>query len=137
MVHMCRRIAVLGLVAVAVALSAVPSYAAKAQPAKPVISYVFYDGDEPRTEGDEYAVVSNTGGTAINLQGYRLNAGDGGQDFRFPSFTLKPGAQVRIYTNRTIKGSFSFRIARAIWNNKGDCGYLFNQKGGQVNSYCY
>lgn len=126
------------LACVAFVLSVVtstPSLAAA--PAKPVISYVFYDGAESRTEGDEYAVVKNAGGTEINLKGWLLNAGDRGQNFSFPSYVLKPGASVRIYTNRTIKGAFSFGIRKAIWNNGGDCGYLFTASGKQASEYCY
>lgn len=114
-----------------------PFSAAAAAPAKPIISYVFFDGAEPRSEGDEYAVIKNTGGTALDLKGFRINAGDRGQDFRFPSYALKPGASVKVYTNRAIKGSFSFGIRRAIWNNSGDCGFLFNAAGTQVSKYCY
>ena len=108
-----------------------------AVPAKPVISYIFFDGNEPRSEGDEYAVVKNIGGTAINLQGYRLSAGDPGQNFVFASFVLKPGAAVRIYTNRALPRSFSFGRRSAIWNNDGDCGALYNATGKQVSRYCY
>jgi endonuclease YncB( thermonuclease family) len=104
---------------------------------KVIISSVFYDGAEPRTEGDEYADISNTDSTPVNLQGYRLNAGDPGQDFTFPSFVLSAGAQVRVYTNRNIAGSFSFGRGQAIWNNDGDCGYLFDAGGNQVSEYCY
>lgn len=123
------------LVIVLSVLSSSPSVAATA--AKPIISYVYYDGQERRTEGDEYAVVKNAGGSEINMKGWRLNAGDRGQDFYFPSYVLKAGASVRIYTNRTVKGAFSFRSRRAIWNNDGDCGYLFNASGKQASSYCY
>lgn len=136
---MMMRVRIGALVAcVALVLSVVastPSLAAAA--ARPVISYVFYDGAEARSEGDEYAVVKNTGGTEINVKGWRLNAGDRGQDFYFPSYVLKPGASVRIYTNRTIKGAFSFGIRKAIWNNGGDCGFLFNASGKQASQYCY
>jgi len=101
------------------------------------ISYVNYDGAESRTEGDEYAVITNKGDTPVNLRGYHLNAGDSGQDFYFPSFVLEAGAGVRVYTNRTIAGSFSFGIGKAIWNNQGDCGYLYDSKGKQISEYCY
>lgn len=130
------RVLVTGLlVGVVFVASSTASYAAAA--ARPVISYVYYDGTEARTEGDEYAVVQNAGGTEINLRGWRLNAGDRGQDFYFPSYVLKPGASVRIYTNRTIKGAFSFGIRKAIWNNGGDCGYLSNASGKVASEYCY
>ena len=133
MYHLSTICILLALFAVAL-----PSHLIQAAtPAKPVISYIFFDGKEPRTEGDEYAVVKNIGGTAINMKGWRLNAGDRGQDFYFPSFVLNPGLQVRIYTNRIVKGSFSFGRRSAIWNNAGDCGILFNAAGKQVHVYPY
>jgi micrococcal nuclease len=104
---------------------------------KVIISHIFYDGREARSEGDEYAAIKNTGSTAVNLEGYHLNAGDGGQDFYFPSFVLRPGAEVRVYTNRDIEGSFSFGRRSAIWNNSGDCGYLYDPNGAEVSKYCY
>ena len=51
---------------------------------------------------------------------------DGGQDFTFPSFLLNSGAEVRVYTNRDIPGSFSFNRGSAIWNNDGDTARLQN-----------
>jgi micrococcal nuclease len=104
---------------------------------KVVIASVYYDGQEFRTEGDEYVVIRNAGSAAVNLQGWRINAGDAGQDFVFPSHVLQPGAEVRVYTNRSIAGSFSFGSGRAIWNNDGDCGYLYDAQGKQVDDYCY
>ena len=117
--------------------SITPLHAAAATPAKPVISFVFFDGVEYRSEGDEYAVIKNTGGSTVNLKGFRLNAGDNGQDFWFPSYQLKPGAKVVVYTNRAVKGAFSYGWRKAIWNNSGDCGFLFNAAGKQVSEYCY
>jgi hypothetical protein len=102
-----------------------------------VISFINYDGLEPRTEGDEYVAIKNTGTSPINLEGYTINAGDRGQDFTFPSHTLKPGAEVRVYTNRDVRGSFSFGVHRAIWNNRGECGYLYDPQGVEVSTYCY
>jgi endonuclease YncB( thermonuclease family) len=104
---------------------------------KVIISFIYYDGQESRTEGDEYVVVKNTGPGAVNLQGYSINAGDPGQDFTFPSQVLNAGAEVRVYTNRDIPGSFSFDYGRAIWNNDGDCGYLYDPQGTEVSRYCY
>lgn len=100
---------------------------------------IFYDGAEPRVEGDEYAEIQNVGGAAVNLQGWRLNAGNPGQDFRFPGFTMEPGQVCRIYTDEVHPDScgFSFGSGQALWNNNGDCGYLHNNEGLIVSEYCY
>lgn len=113
--------------------------AAPAGAAKVIIQSVFYDGLVSRVESDEYAVIANTGTASINLAGWRLNAGDNGQDFRFPSYDLAPGASCRVYTNQFHPEScgFSFGRGQAIWNNGGDCGFLYNASGAEVSRYCY
>jgi len=108
-------------------------------PAKVVITHIRYDGVVPIKESDEYVVIDNQGGSSVNLKGWRLYAGDPGQNFYFPSFDLKPGQKCRVYTNEvhTATCGFSFKIDKAIWNNGGDCGSLFNSGGKRVSYYCY
>lgn len=101
------------------------------------ITSIYYDGQEPRSEGDEYAIIRNVGTTAVNMAGWNLYAGDPGQDFYFPDFVLRAGAEVRVYTNRDVAGHFSFGRGSAVWNNDGDCGYLYDPDGTEVSSYCY
>ncbi|MCB0186373.1 MAG: lamin tail domain-containing protein [Caldilineaceae bacterium] len=107
--------------------------------AKVVIQYIYYDGQVSRVESDEYAEIANVGNAAVNIGGWRLNAGDPGQDFRFPSVDLAPGQSVRVYTNQVHpeSGGFSFGSGKAIWNNKGDCGVLFDAGGQVVSERCY
>jgi hypothetical protein len=116
-----------------------PSPTTEVVPGDVQITYIYYDGQEPQVEGDEYAVIQNIGGQAVNLQGWRLNAGADGQDFNFPGYTLEPGASCRVYTNRNFPEycGFSFNKGQALWNNGGDCGYLFDNTSAQVSSYCY
>jgi endonuclease YncB( thermonuclease family) len=103
------------------------------------ITYIYYDGQVSQVESDEYAVVTNNGGSVVNLSGWRLNAGDPGQDFGFPSFDLQPGQSCRIYTNESHPDTcgFTFGSGSAIWNNGGDCGYLYDASGVEVSHYCY
>jgi hypothetical protein len=111
------------------------------QPGTPkvVIQNVFYDGGVYQVESDEYAVIANMGTAPLNIGGWLLNAGDNGQNFIFPSFTIAPGQSVRVYTDEihAETGGFSFNIHRAIWNNKGDCGYLYDKSAVEVSRYCY
>ncbi|MFN8487492.1 MAG: lamin tail domain-containing protein [Caldilineaceae bacterium] len=104
-----------------------------------VLQAIVFDGQVRQVESDEYAVVANTGATAVNVKGWKLNAGDPGQDFYFPSFELKPGQNCRIYTNELHADTcgFSFGSTKALWNNKGDCGYLYDAAGHLVSSTCY
>jgi endonuclease YncB( thermonuclease family) len=116
-----------------------PPAEAPATPGDVRITYIYYDGQVPRVESDEYAVVKNTGGSAVNLAGWRLNADDPGQDFWFPDFALQPEQECRVYTNEYHPEScgFSFGKGSAIWNNKGDCGHLYDASGAEVSTYCY
>lgn len=110
-------------------------------PAAPnvIIQYIRFDGVVPKTESDEYAVVFNAGASAVNLQGWRLNAGDPGQDFVFPALTLAPGQACWVYTNEVHPETcgLSFRRSQAIWNNKGDCGRLYRADGQLAHEKCY
>jgi len=119
-----------------------PTETAPPQPAgtgNVVISHIFYDGVVYRVESDEYAQITNKDTVPVNLGGWHLNAGDPGQDFWFPSFVIQPGQSCRVYTNEYHPEScgFSFGSGRAIWNNKGDCGYLYDASGTLVSQYCY
>lgn len=104
------------------------------------ITFVRFNGDINPSEPDEYAVIQNTGAGTINLSGWRLNAGNPGQDFNFPGIDLGPGQSCRVYTNQVQPescGGASFGSGSAIWLNSGDCGYLFDNTGAQVSQYCY
>lgn len=104
-----------------------------------VIAAIFYDGKKPIVESDEYAVISNNSNEPVSMTGWRLNAGNSGQNFIFPSFTIAPNQSIRVYTNEVHPetGGFSFGVNHAIWNNKSDCGYLYDGNGVQVSTYCY
>jgi micrococcal nuclease len=103
------------------------------------ITFIFYDGIVKQVESDEYAEIANVGAAPIDIGGWLLNAGDPGQDFVFPGFVLQPGQVCRVYTNEYHPDScgFSFGSSRAIWNNKGDCGYLYNANRELASTYCY
>jgi hypothetical protein len=100
------------------------------------ILYIRYDGQVPQSESDEYVEIGNTGGTAVNLGGWHINAGDGGQDFWID---LQPGQSCRVYTNEVHPETcgFSFGRGSAVWNNGGDCGYLYDAAGVEVSRRCY
>ncbi len=110
-----------------------------AAPGNVVISSIYYDGQVARVESDEYAEITNQGGTVVNLAGWRLNADDDGQDFWFPDFELQPGQSCRVYTNENHPETcgFSFNSGKAIWRNDGECGHLFDNTGAEVSSRCF
>lgn len=104
-----------------------------------VISNIFYDGKVAQVESDEYAVITNNGSAAVDLGGWRLNAGTDGQDFSFPSFNLEPGQSCRVYTDQSHPETcgFSFASNKALWRNSGDCGRLYDTAGAMVSERCY
>lgn len=104
------------------------------------ITDIFYDGLEPRTEGDEYVEIRNNDSVPIQLQGWTLrDAADPPHVFTFPSFVVQPDQTCRVYTDEVHAEAcgFSYGSSSAIWNNDGDCAFLRNSSGVQVDSYCY
>jgi hypothetical protein len=85
-------------------------------------------GDDRRNLNGEYALVRNTGATAINLARWNLDAGDRSQRFSLASYSLKKGATVRIHTGRgtTRAGHLYLGAGRPIWNNDGDTATLID-----------
>jgi hypothetical protein len=103
------------------------------------ISHINYDGHEKRTEGDEYAQLSNSGAKWVELSDWQLSAGSE-QNFVFPKGALlKPFSSIKVFTNKIegSSGGYSFASHKAIWNNQGDTGVLTDHKGQKVAQYSY
>jgi hypothetical protein len=85
-------------------------------------------GDDRRNRNGEYALVRNTGKAAINLAGWKLDAGDRSQRFSLASYVLNKGATVRIHTGRwtTRAGHLFLGSGRPVWNNDGDTATLID-----------
>jgi hypothetical protein len=96
-------------------------------------------GDDRRNRNGEYALVRNTGAVAINLVGWKLDAGDRSQRFTLASYHLKRNARVRIHTGRgtTKAGHLYLGSARPIWNNDGDTATLIDPHNIAVSRYRY
>ena len=96
-------------------------------------------GDDRRNRNGEYALVRNTGAAAINLAGWKLDAGDRSQRFTLASYPLKKGATVRIHTGRgtTRAGHLFLGSGRPIWNNDGDTATLIDPHNVAVSRYRY
>ena len=78
--------------------------------------------------------VRNTGAGAINLAGWKLDAGDRSQRFSLASYPLKKGATVRIHTGRgmTRAGHLYLGAGWPIWNNDGDTATLIDPHKSQA-----
>lgn len=110
----------------------------EARPNQVVITAIFFHG-EVEAESDEYAEITNRGDYPIQLEGWRLLAGESSQDFLFPNFILLPGQTCRVYTDEVHHEScgFSFHSPQAIWDNLTDCGYLYTNTGDVISKFCY
>jgi micrococcal nuclease len=104
-----------------------------------VIVEIHHDGQIDPHEPDEYVEIRNEGSAAVHLAGWRLNAGAHGQDFWFPEFLLAPGQSCRVYTDEVHPEycGFSFGSEQPLWNNDGDCGFLYDAAGAAVSRQCY
>ncbi len=103
------------------------------------IGFINYDGEQARTENDEFVEIANTGQHLLDLSGWQVSSGKD-QIFHFPEGSkIQPFCSIRIYTNLIDEttGGYSFNSSRAIWNNKGDTGRLKDAKGTLVSEYSY
>jgi len=107
-----------------------------------VIECIFFDGEVPRSEADEYVQLINKGTTPAALDGWSLvDLTDRGQQFTFgEASTIEPGARVRVYTNQVHPewGGFSFGYGRSIWHNtNADTAGLIDPEGNVVSRMSY
>jgi micrococcal nuclease len=110
-----------------------------AGPSCVAIVHIHHRGDPSVGEADEYCEIANRGGTAANLQCWRLNAGSPGQDLLFPDLVLQPGQKLRVYTGsgQAVSGVPTFGRQCGVWHDEGDCGRLYDARGSEVSTYCY
>ncbi|KZN13053.1 lamin tail domain-containing protein [Marinomonas sp. TW1] len=107
---------------------------------KVVISHMNYDGEEHRSEGDEFVEISNISDCDVILDEWRLDAITNQNEFCFPIHTkLNAFTSIKVYTNKTdLKpDEFSFNSPRAIWNNSGGGCQLLDYQGCLVSEYRY
>lgn len=103
------------------------------------ITHIFFDGTDPKKEGDEFIEIANLGASIVDL-GLWVITSEGGQRFEFPKGSkLMPHSELKVYTNRIDEssGGYSFNSNRAIWNKKGDTGKLFDYQNILVSEYAY
>lgn len=99
-----------------------------------VISNINFKGDDDNHE--EYVEIFNNGPMIVDVSGWRLNAGNDGQDVVIPLDTLMhPQTSIRIDT--AGRSELSFNRKHSVWNNKGDEGLLFDNAGNLISSWLY
>jgi hypothetical protein len=104
------------------------------------ISYIHFDGQEFRTEGDEYIEISNTSEHIIELGGWHLDILRSGRSFTFDNgVQLTAHASLKVFTNKAElkRNEYSFDSPTALWNNQqGGC-KLLDYQDREVFSYFY
>jgi competence protein ComEC len=112
-----------------------PTPTATLLPASLRITSLIYDSR------DERIAITNNGGQAQAMTGWKIQSVVGSQWYYFPSgYTLGAGATVRVHSGPDAisnpPGDLLWTTAY-IWNNDGDKAVLYNSAGQQVDSYCY
>jgi hypothetical protein len=89
---------------------------------------------------DEWVTIKNLGNSAVEMEGWRI-ASDSSTDFKynFPEFTLKTGQTVKVWTKIGTNSSSQLYMNRTVefWKDNKDCGYLKDDEGQKINSFCY
>ena len=107
------------------------------------INCVFFDGEVPRSESDEYVQITNYGKGPQDLLGWVLHneASPDRQSFLFGEGSIMgPGDTIRVYTGEVHQdwGGFSFGSWTAIWSNsRADTAVLRDSTGIVVSTRSY
>lgn len=88
---------------------------------------------------NEVVVIENKGTTDIDMSGWKLVSIKGNQTFYFPNgFILKAGMQVRIWSGKNAIDNPPTDLkwtGAYIWNNEGDPGVIYDDRGNIVSQY--
>jgi endonuclease/exonuclease/phosphatase family metal-dependent hydrolase len=86
----------------------------------------------------EFVLLNNLTSEAINMTGWKLYDRANHQ-FIFPSFTLAPNEQVKVWTKSGLNDmqNLFWNHRRSIWNNQGDRATLKDNAGDIVSTYSY
>lgn len=126
---------------VALVLTTVLLPQAPAQAASPIrFTTIYYNSPGTDTGSNaslnaEWVRIHNFGSRARSLTGWTLRDRSG-HVYRFPAFTLRPGATVTVHTGRGRNTATNLYWGSRwyIWNNTGDKAILRNQSGVLVDS---
>jgi hypothetical protein len=104
------------------------------------IDFVYFDSPGSDTGSNsslnaEYVTLKNVTSKARTITGWTLRDKTG-YTYRFPTFTLKAGASVKVRTGKGTASSYNryYNFTWYVWNNAGDTAYLKNASGTTVDS---
>ena len=87
----------------------------------------------------EFVEIQNQSEFPVDLEDWKIRD-ESGLEFTFPSFTMMPEMVCKVFSgeNRSDNCGFSFESdIEDVWDNGGDCAYIFNPLGEEVDSFCY
>lgn len=92
--------------------------------------------DDP---SDEYVCLVNADDKPVDMAGWELREGKGDVVNTLPSFTLAPGAGVRVHPGegRSTKHDLFGESGSPVWTNGGDSVLLVNAAGEEVSSVAF
>ncbi len=99
-----------------------------------------HHGADGHEHGDtEWVLVTNDGGEAVDLAGWRLSDEGSRHVYTFPTIVLAPGGSLRVHMARGDDSTNDLYVGQNVrwWNNDGDCAYLFDGAGAPVSTHCY
>ncbi len=103
------------------------------------VTIVMIDYNPPGDDlAGEHVLLQNTGSRAITLTGWTLED-EARTIYTFPSFTLGPGARVRVWVRAGTDDDENLYWGRSqpVWNNSGDVGILRDASGREVARFAY
>jgi Lamin Tail Domain len=103
-----------------------------------MIAHIEFDPPGRDLDG-EYVLLRNTADEAMDLTGWTLRDAASKHIYVFPSFTLAPAAEARLWTRAGTNDTANLYWGSrgAIWNNDGDTGTLADRSGTLVSSFSY
>ena len=83
----------------------------------------------------EYVTIKNVSSRTHTITGWSLRDKTG-YTYKFPTFTIKAGAKVKIHTGKGTASSTDryYTYTWYVWNNSGDTAYLKNASGTTVDT---
>lgn len=116
--------------------------AAPAERAAPVVRFTKAYFDSPGSDNQtnsslnaEWVRVTNFSSVGKTLTGWTIRDVTG-HVYRFPTFTLRAGASVRLHTGRgtNSRTDLYWRQDNYVWNNSGDTAILKNRAGTRIDT---
>lgn len=95
-----------------------------------------YVGAPHETVNQEYVQITNSGTTAVNLNGWKIEDEDAKHVYTFSSYILPTKSTVTLRSGSGVNSANTLYWNKYsyIWNNDGDTAYLYNAQGTLVST---